>query len=167
VRGFSVRGKRQQAISVGASEHFALPRLYPGLRTVDVYLGWLGNASRVAQALSLATSAVGRIPGARRAAGAIAGRFVKGSTGGPDPDALARTGTYVVAVASGPSGDTLSEVRLEGADAYTFTARMLAWGALRAAEQGLGGTGALGPVEAFGLDTLREGVEQAGIRLTG
>jgi hypothetical protein len=40
---------------------------------------------------------------------------------------------------------------------------MLAWAAIRAAEQGLEGTGALGPVAAFGLDGLQQGVADAGI----
>ena len=34
------------AISVGSSEHFALPRLAPRLREVNAYLGWFGPASR-------------------------------------------------------------------------------------------------------------------------
>jgi short subunit dehydrogenase-like uncharacterized protein len=167
VREFDVRGKRRQAISVGASEHFALPRLHPSLRTVDVYLGWLGGASRVAQALSVGGSAVSNIPGTRRAAGAVIGRFAKGSTGGPSADVRSKSGSQVVAVASGEGGERLAEVRLEGVDGYTFTGRILAWGAKRTAERGPGGTGALGPVDAFGLDALREGVEGAGLRVTG
>jgi hypothetical protein len=40
---------------------------------------------------------------------------------------------------------------------------MLAWAALRAAGGGLHGTGALGPVDGFGLDALEQGVAQAGL----
>ena len=40
---------------------------------------------------------------------------------------------------------------------------MLAWGATRARDGGLHGAGALGPVEAYGLDALREGCAEAGI----
>ena len=39
----------------------------------------------------------------------------------------------------------------------------LAWGAMAAAERGLHGSGALGPVQAFGLDELRDGAAAAGL----
>ena len=48
-----------------------------------------------------------------------------------------------VAVAYDDDGTSLAEIRLDGVDGYTFTARILAWGAMRAAERGLAGTGAL------------------------
>ena len=57
----------------------------------------------------------------------------------------------------------LSTVHVEGANGYDFTAEMLAWGAARARDTGLHGAGALGPVEAYGLDALREGCAEAGI----
>ena len=40
---------------------------------------------------------------------------------------------------------------------------MLAWAAMRAADGGLRGSGALGPVDGFGLDELERGVAEAGI----
>ena len=46
---------------------------------------------------------------------------------------------------------------------YTFTGRILAWAALRAVDPGIAGKGALGPVEAFGLDELQAGCEEAGL----
>jgi hypothetical protein len=52
-------------------------------------------------------------------------------------------------------------------DGYTFTGRMLAWGADRAAAGALKGTGALGPVDAFGLDELVKGSAEAGISEQG
>ncbi|HET8673921.1 MAG TPA: saccharopine dehydrogenase NADP-binding domain-containing protein, partial [Thermoleophilaceae bacterium] len=45
VRTFESHGKDLSAVSVGGSEHLALPRLHPALREVDVYLGWFGPAS--------------------------------------------------------------------------------------------------------------------------
>ena len=167
VRRFEVLARSGQAVSVGASEHFTLPRLHPSLRTVDVFLGWLGSASRAAQVLSLAGSGLARIPGTRAAARTAAGRFARGSTGGPDAEARARSGSHIVAIASSDDGASLAEVRLDGIDGYTFTSRILAWGAMRAAQDGLSGTGALGPVEAFGLEDLRRGVEDAGLQVTG
>jgi hypothetical protein len=44
---------------------------------------------------------------------------------------------------------------------------MLAWGADRAAAGALKGTGALGPVDAFGLDELVKGCAEAGLSEQG
>jgi short subunit dehydrogenase-like uncharacterized protein len=151
------------AISIGATEQFALPRIHPGLRDVGVWLGWFGPASRPLQALSAATALATRLPGVHSAIGAASERLVRGSTGGPDAAARARARSQVVAVASDIGGSPLATVRLEGVNPYDFTAGMLAWAALRTAEGGLHGTGALGPVDGFGLDELSCGVAEAGI----
>jgi hypothetical protein len=57
----------------------------------------------------------------------------------------------------------LARTTLEGVNGYDFTAGMLAWGAHAAAHGRLRGTGAMGPVQAFGLDALCEGARSAGI----
>ena len=44
-------------VSVGTSEHFALPRVAPRLREVNAYLGWFGPASRAMQVFSAGTAA--------------------------------------------------------------------------------------------------------------
>ena len=167
VRSFRVRGRERPAVSVGASEHFALPRLAPQLREVNAYLGWFGSASRAMQALSLGTSPLMRLPGAGRAWDALTSRLVSGSTGGPDQDTRSRSGSDIVGIAYDAAGRALSEVHLTGVDGYTFTGRMLAWGAEQAAGGGLKGTGALGPVDAFGLDELRAGCREAGLAQLG
>jgi short subunit dehydrogenase-like uncharacterized protein len=167
VRSFEVKGRERPAVSVGTSEHFTLPRLHPQLAEVNAYLGWFGGASRALQAFSLVSSGLARVPGARTGMQAIAARFVKGSTGGPDAEARSRSGSYVVAEAYGAGGDLLSEVRLAGVNGYDFTARLLAWGADRALASGLTGQGALGPVEAFGLDELEAGCAEAGLEPEG
>jgi len=61
------------------------------------------------------------------------------------------------------AGNQLSEVHLTGVNGYDFTAEMLAWGGMRVAAMGLAAKGALGPVDAFGLERLRLAAEQAGI----
>jgi short subunit dehydrogenase-like uncharacterized protein len=151
------------AISIGATEQFALPRVHPGLRDVGVWLGWFGAASRPLQALSAATALATRLPGVRGAIGAAGGRLVRGSTGGPDAARRATAQSRIVAIARDAGGGPLATVRLRGANPYDFTAAMLAWGALRAAGGGLHGTGALGPVDGFALDALEQGVAAAGI----
>ena len=156
-------GRAGPAVSIGASEQFALPRVHPGLRDVGVWLGWFGAASRPLQLLSAATELVTKLPGARRAIGAASARLVRGSNGGPDAATRARARSVVVAVASDADGAPLATVALEGAGPYDFTGAMLAWSAIRAAAGDLRGSGALGPVDGFGLDELRGGVRDAGI----
>ncbi len=151
------------AISGGATEQFSLPRVHPGLRDVRVWLGWFGPASRPLQAMSAATAVATRVPGVRGALGAVAERLVKGSTGGPSAEARAKARSHILAVASDAGGRELATVRLRGVNPYDFTAGMLAWGAMRAASGGLLATGALGPVDGFGLDELEAGVAGAGI----
>ena len=56
-------GKRARAISVASSEHFALPRVHPTLRDVDVFLGWFGPASEPMRVLSAGMSALTKVPG--------------------------------------------------------------------------------------------------------
>jgi short subunit dehydrogenase-like uncharacterized protein len=163
VRSFPVGSKAREGVSVGSSEHFTLPRIAPGLREVNVYLGWFGPFSRPMQVFSLGAS----IPGASRLLQAAGERFVKGSTGGPDAAARAQVGSHIVAIAYDGAGRELAEVHLTGVDGYTFTGRVLAWGAQRAAEGGLQGTGALGPVDAFGLVALTDGCRWAGLEEEG
>ena len=154
----------RQAISIGATEQFVLPRVHPGLRDVRVGLGWFGAAARPLQAISAITALATKLPGVRAAIGAAAGRLVKGSTGGPDAATRAKTTSQITAVASDADGTPLATVRLQGINPYDFTADMLAWGAIRAAGGELLGAGALGPVDAFGLDVLERGAAQAGLR---
>lgn len=165
VRRFEVApGKLASAVSVGGTEQFALPRLDPGVRDVEVYLGWLGPASRAVQALSAASAPVVRVPAVKRALDGLLGRAVKGSTGGPDAAARARTRSVVLGAAYDAAGAKLADVRLEGVGPYDFTGPMLAWGARAVGAAESSGAGALGPVDAFGLPALQEGVAQAGIR---
>jgi short subunit dehydrogenase-like uncharacterized protein len=156
-------GKQARAISTPGSEHFALPRIHPGLREVGVYLGWFGPASEPLRALSAGLSVVTAIPGAREALHGLLARVVKGSTGGPDAAARARITSIVLAEAYDASGTRLADVRLEGTNFYDLTAHLLAWGAQTAAARGLQDTGALGPVDGFGLEALEAGCAEAGL----
>ena len=167
VRSFRVGSVLRPAASVGSSEHFALPRLAPGLLEVNAYLGWFGPLTRPLQAVSAGGAALTRVPGVRAGMGALAAKLVKGSTGGPDAASRAKGGSHIVGAAYDSRGAELAEVHLTGVNGYDFTARILAWGAQRAATAGLNGTGALGPVEAFGLDEIVEGCREAGLRRDG
>jgi short subunit dehydrogenase-like uncharacterized protein len=163
-RTFRLRDKDRPGVSVGSSEHYALPRFHPGLREVNAYLGWFGPASRAMQASSLVGSLAFKLPGVENVWGAATDRFVKGSTGGPDAGERAQGGSHIVGEAFDAGGNRLAEVHLTGVDGYTFTGDILAWGAERAANGGLKGVGALGPVDGFGLEALEAGAAEAGIR---
>jgi hypothetical protein len=114
-----------------------------------------------------AMSMVGEIPGVRAASEKLAARFLKGSTGGPGPEARAKTGSLVIAEVEDASGSMIERVELPGPNGYTFTGDILAWGAQRAAEHGMNGTGALGPVDAFGLSALEAACAELGLAERG
>jgi short subunit dehydrogenase-like uncharacterized protein len=162
VRAFPVAGKSRAAVSIGSSEHFTLPRIAP-LREVNAYLGWFGPMSRAVQAFTLGMA----VPGTARVLEFAGEKLVKPSSGGPDADARAKSGSHVVAIAYDDADRQLAETHVTGVDGYTFTGRMLAWGAQRAAEGGLQGTGALGPVDGFGLVALMDGCRWAGLEQEG
>ena len=166
-RTFPVKGREKPAVTVGASEHFGLPKAVPGLREVNAYLGWFGPASRPMQAVSAVGALATKVPGVSQGWDALGDRLVKGSTGGPDAEARAKGGSHIVAMAYDAGGGKLSEVHLTGVDGYTFTGRSLAWGAERAAAGALKGVGALGPVDGFGLDELEAGCAEAGLEVPG
>ncbi len=164
VRSFEVAGRMRLALSIGASEHFALPRLAPGLREVGVYFGGgPGPATRAVHLFSRVVPVLARLPGARQVVSSIAGLATRGVSTEPDPVALADAKSYFVAEVSDAAGASVATVRLKAPDGYAITADLLAWAAGYAAEHGVARVGALGPVEAFGLDTLVAGAAEAGI----
>src|SRR6266511_1358944 len=162
VGSLPMRGRRRPAVSIGGTEHFALPRIAPSLREVNVYLGGFGQLAHAAPATSALVSLGARVPGVGRALAAATGGLTRRSGRGPDESARSRSGSDVVAIAYDASGGELATVLLEGPNSYTFTGAILAWGARRAAEHGVNGTGALSPVDAFGLEALEAGVAAAG-----
>jgi short subunit dehydrogenase-like uncharacterized protein len=167
VRAFPIGGRDWLGVTYGGSEHLALPRIAPGLREVEVYLGWFGRRSRAMQVLSAVGSPLARVPGVRALTRAATGRLLARTGQGPDEATRRRGGSLIVAVASDADGRELAQVHLRGPDPYTLTASLLAWGARRAAGSGVPGTGALGPVDAFGLEALQEGAAAAGLERAG
>lgn len=167
VRSFRVGAKDRQAVSVGGTEHFGLPGVAPQLREVNAYLGWFGPASRVLQGFSAGGALAMKLPGVEGVWDGAMRKLARSSGGGPDEEARSQSGSHIVAVAYDAGGRKLAEVHLSGVDPYTFTGRMLAWAADRAAAGGLRGVGALGPVEAFGLEELRAGAAECGLAEEG
>ena len=163
VRSFDALGKSREAISAAASEHFTLPRSFPQLTEVDAYLGWFGGRSKAMSVMAAGMTGLFKVPGTKAGANALVGRFLKGSTGGPSAEQRAKAGSYIVGEALDSAGNVLATVDVEGADGYDFTAGMLAWAAIAAAETPIEAKGAIGPVEAFGLERLEQGAADAGI----
>jgi hypothetical protein len=112
----------------------------------------------------LATSLAAGVPALKQGMLGFAELVAQGAPGGPGPQARAQTSSLVVAEVRDRDGTLISEVRLEGVNPYELSADLLAWGAEGAASGRLRGTGALGPVDAWGLDTLEAGVAEAGMR---
>jgi hypothetical protein len=162
VRHFSTPGRRP-AFSIGATEQFTLPARYPHLRDVNVYLGWLGNATRMAQIASFTQPLLLRLPGGRRRIDERAERALRRTGTGPDAHARAASGSLIVAEAFDGAGRRLAQVDLSGINGYDLTGRLLAWAAKTLADGTAEGTGALGPVQAFGLDRLAAACHTAGL----
>ena len=158
LRVFEVGGGAAYGLTSGALEQLTLPRRHPSLAEVEVYLGT--RSERTARVNSAVIGRAGRIPGLERAEAWVAA--LPRNTQGPDAAERARLATSAVAVA-GASGRAVRTVQVRGPDAYSVTARLLSWAALRAAAGGISATGALGPVDAFGLAALREAATAAGL----
>jgi hypothetical protein len=158
VRSFQVAGKAREAISLGGAEHYALPAAFPALREVNVYLGWFGPLARGLQAGSFFGQFVMKVPGTRTAM-RVAGETTLGLLGGPEAGTTPDVRSWIAAEAYDGAGRQLSEVHLAGVDGYEFTRAFMAW----AAQERVTGAGALGPVEAYGLERLEAGARAAGL----
>jgi short subunit dehydrogenase-like uncharacterized protein len=85
VTSFEVEARRREAFSIGASEHFALPRLRTSgsgrlpapapLTDIGVYLGWFGRVTRLVQYGSALAFALHRVPGVRHGVDTLASRI--------------------------------------------------------------------------------------------
>jgi hypothetical protein len=160
---FTAGGRERQGLSVGGSEHLTLPGLSPTLHEVGVHLAWFGSMTPVVHRLAPLTALAARLPGARSLAQKVTATVGRRLSEGPSEQTLARAGTRTVAEVRDRAGVVVSRVELVGPEAYGLTADLLAWGATRAASGGVRGTGALGPVQAFGLEALTAGAAEAGL----
>lgn len=139
VQEHTIDGERVTAVAIGGSEHFTLPRLAPWLREVNVGLGWFQ-------------------PGEQHEAASVAA-----DQAGPGVAKRAESRARVIAVARGAGGEVLETVRVDGPNPYDLSGLLTAWAAERILAGELEGVGALGPVDAFGLERLRAGCAQIGL----
>ena len=164
VRSFTVKDK-ERAARVGRRRRAPRAARPPirGLREVNVYLGWFGPLARPMQAGALVGSVATRVPGVREAL-TFAGERLAALAEGPEAGTTPGGESWIAAEAYDAAGEPLSEVHLSGGNWYAFTAEFIAWAARAAAGGRIKGTGALGPVEAFGLAELERGCAAAGLR---
>ncbi|WP_078306954.1 MULTISPECIES: saccharopine dehydrogenase NADP-binding domain-containing protein [unclassified Mycobacterium] len=158
---FTVRGRRRSGFLVSGTEVVHLPEAFPTLANVSVYNGWFPALARAATIGSAITAATLRIPGGRALVDLIT-RPAIGRPGGPDATERSRTRTHVVALASSETTQ-LAEVHLEGPSIYDLTGELLAWGAQRLASGTHPATGVVGPIAAFGSETLMQGCVDIGL----
>ena len=171
VRRFTVDGKARDALSVGGTEHYTLPRIDPRLTEVRVFLGWAGDRTRQLSAAARVVNPVTRLPLVRQATRVLSGALVTGSNGGPSAADRARAKTIVLAEAF--LGDAkVAAVTVTGPSPYELTADLMAWAAESAISGGLGKgrkrrTGALGPADGFGEDAFIAGCRSLGLAAAG
>ena len=162
VQTFIVAGRTLDALSIGGSEHFTLPALDTNLRSVDVYLGWAGEATKAAQFGSVALNGLARIPGTARTLRTLTARFAPTGSG-PAAEERAKAATVAIARTFDAADAPINEVVVEGPSPYDLTAELLAWGAQQLAERRDVPSGALGPAEAFGARDFVEGCAAIGL----
>lgn len=164
VRSFVVDGRRMSAMSYGGTEHLALRRIAPELDDVEVYLGWLGQASRLMSVTIGGMQVASRLPIVRRLLQARYERALavtgEGPTSWPD-DGVCRT----IAETFDEDGTALARADLDApVDAYRLSGQLLAWAAGRLLAGDVLRAGACGPVDAFGLDVLEPELARLGMR---
>ena len=158
-------GTERQALAITGTEQFTLPPRHPHLIDVDVFLGWAGSGSKALAAGGSVAGAIARTPVVGERIESEFQKRLAAKTGeGPDADARAGSTSVAIARAFDGIGTTLGQVEVHGPNGYDLTAELLAWAAAMAATGRVQGTGALGPVEAFGLDALVEGCALMGLR---
>ncbi len=165
VRRFSLDGVPRPAVSISSTEHLHLPRLFPSLRDVEVYLGWFGQMAYAVPTATRALALLRRVPALDALLERSATRLAVSEGKGPSEETLARVGSHIVALAYDRAGRELSRAELRGVHGYLFTARIIAVFADWLARGRSAGRGALDPVSAFGLDALVDACRESGLTL--
>ncbi|MBU1169519.1 MAG: saccharopine dehydrogenase NADP-binding domain-containing protein [Proteobacteria bacterium] len=163
VRTFQLDNLTSPGLSMSCTEHFSLPRVYPHLRDIRTYLGWFGKKTYMMKYGAMMQSITGKIPGYLSLMSWLLSFLPESKGKGPNLEQRQRHTTHVIAETFDENGNKLNRTDLVGADGYTFTAEFIAWAADQSSKGGLLKKGAVGPIEAFGLDALRRGCEQCGL----
>lgn len=164
VLSFDVDDREWQAMPVGGTEHFTLPRIDADVRDVQVGIGWAGKWTRPAHGAGAALSAAASVPGVGGLVRSGLDRLSGEETGiGPDESQRRGSTTLVVARTRDGVGRELSRAVVTGPSPYDLTAELLAWGAAMLLTGRALRTGALGPVDAFGMEEFVAGCARMGL----
>jgi len=156
----------RQALGVTGSELFTIPPRHPGLVRVDVGVGWAGSRTPLVRAAGAVVTPIARKVQPllnSRAAAKLPSPKPAPTGQGPSDTERAQARTLVIARVLDALDRPITEVRMEGPDPYGLTGALLAWAAGRAHKHRPERAGALGPVDAWGLDVLREGAASLGL----
>lgn len=158
VRRFFDGKRKRWAMSVPGSEPFSLYKTYTGLVEINGFNGWFGSLSVVFSGYLRLTALLLKLP--------LYGRLLEFLTGlltSSGKGADTGSGSYIVACAHNAGGAEIARASLGGVNGYVYTGKMLAWTAEAILHGKLKKTGALGPIEAFGLDVFVEGNRRCGL----
>jgi short subunit dehydrogenase-like uncharacterized protein len=161
---FEVDGQAKSTVSIGGTEQYCLPRIAPRLQAVNTQAGWIGRWSLAWSAAGALAGNPLQVPGVGAAVGAVMRSALGGASAtGPADHQRARNRTVVIAAARNPAGGEVGRVRVEGPNPYDLTAALLRWGTQMLVRRAEKGSGALGPVDAFGFDAFTSGCLALGI----
>ncbi len=164
-RSFAIGSLQVDAISMPSSEHLWLPDAYPHLTDINAYLGWFGWRSRWMSWSIRLSAPLLRIGAVSRAIKAVM-PTPQSDGDGPTAAELLDSGSHIIGLAHDRHGQLLTRADLVGVDGYTYTAKMLAFGARAVAEGRITQAGALGPLGALGYPGLIQANRECGLDLT-
>jgi hypothetical protein len=135
------------------------------LKDINTYLGWFAGKTYTMRYAAILQSFLGKLPGYRPMAQSILSLAPASKGQGPHADRLKINSSHIVAETYDNNGRLLARADMVGIDGYTFTAKFIAWGADMARQGRVRKSGAIGPIEAFGLEALKEGCRQSGLNI--
>lgn len=151
-----------KAISLSGTECFELPRIYPQLKDVNVYLGWFGSWGGMVSLYNRLQHKLYKVPGYLSLMRAIVSRISVPKRTSPSITAKHEGPSLVVAEAFNSNGVLLRQRQLTGHNMYFYTGEIMAWMAAKIQAGEIKEFGVVGPVRAFGLDELEQGHKEIG-----
>lgn len=154
--------KKIKGIAVPASECLELPRIYPDLKNVNVYLAWFGAFGGAMSLLNRLQHQLFKIPGYRSLLNSIGQRVPVPRRTSPSITAKNEGPSLIVAEAYNSGGELLGTRTIDGHNMYYYTGEIMAWMASQIQKGEIKEFGVVGPVRAFGLDALEQAHAEIG-----
>ena len=158
--------KTIQGISLAGIEGLELPRLFPSLKSVNVYLGWFGRFGGLVSSFSRVQQRLFKLPGYLATMRKLSRKV---SIPHRSPATVIEKGNsdvLVKAEAREAHGEMLGEIELKGHNMYEYTGEIMAWIIAQIEAGKVRHYGVSGPLRAFGLDALAQGHEKIGFNLS-